>query len=54
MKVDGSLIVDDPADAGPAALRLERAGYAGGFSFVAPFAPDPGQWADVVAELASC
>ena len=33
MKVDGSLLVDDPADAGPAAQRLERAGYAGGFSF---------------------
>jgi probable F420-dependent oxidoreductase len=42
MKVDGSLIVDDPADAGPAALRLERAGYAGGFSFEGrhdPFLP---------------
>ena len=33
MKVDGSLLVDDPADAGPAAQRLETAGYAGGFSF---------------------
>ncbi len=33
MKVDGSLLVDDPADAGPAAQRLEKAGYAGGFSF---------------------
>ncbi|MEE2674926.1 MAG: LLM class F420-dependent oxidoreductase [Myxococcota bacterium] len=33
MKVDGSLLVDDPADAGPAAQRLEAAGYAGGFSF---------------------
>ena len=27
MKVDGSLLVDDPADAGPAAQRLEAAGY---------------------------
>lgn len=33
MKVDGSLLVDDPADAGPAARRLEDAGYAGGFTF---------------------
>ncbi len=33
MKVDGNLLVDDPADAGPAARRLEEAGYAGGFSF---------------------
>ncbi len=42
MKVDGSLLVDDPADAGPAARRLERAGYAGGFSFEGrhdPFLP---------------
>jgi probable F420-dependent oxidoreductase len=42
MKVDGSLLVDDPADAGPAALRLEQAGYAGGFSFEGrhdPFLP---------------
>jgi len=42
MKVDGSLLVDDPADAGPAARRLEQAGYAGGFSFEGrhdPFLP---------------
>ncbi|MGI9592131.1 MAG: LLM class F420-dependent oxidoreductase [Myxococcota bacterium] len=42
MKVDGSLLVDDPADAGPAARRLEEAGYAGGFSFEGrhdPFLP---------------
>ena len=42
MKVDGSLLVDDPADAGPAARRLEDAGYAGGFSFEGrhdPFLP---------------
>ena len=42
MKVDGSLLVDDPADAGPAARRLEAAGYAGGFSFEGrhdPFLP---------------
>ncbi len=42
MKVDGSLLVDDPGDAGPAARRLEEAGYAGGFSFEGrhdPFLP---------------
>jgi len=42
MKVDGSLLVDDPADAGPAARRLEAAGYDGGFSFEGrhdPFLP---------------
>ncbi len=42
MKVDGSLLVDDPADAGPAARKLEAAGYAGGFSFEGrhdPFLP---------------
>ena len=42
MKVDGSLLVDDPADAGPAAKRLEEAGYDGGFSFEGqhdPFLP---------------
>jgi len=42
MKVDGSLLVDDPADAGPLAARLEAAGYAGGFTFEGrhdPFLP---------------
>jgi len=42
MKVDGSLLVDDPADAGPAARKLEEAGYAGAFSFEGrhdPFLP---------------
>jgi alkanesulfonate monooxygenase SsuD/methylene tetrahydromethanopterin reductase-like flavin-dependent oxidoreductase (luciferase family) len=42
MKVDGSLLVNDPAEAGPAARRLEDAGYAGGFSFEGrhdPFLP---------------
>ena len=42
MKVDGPLLVDDPAAAGPAAKRLEAAGYAGGFSFEGrhdPFLP---------------
>ncbi|MDJ0787962.1 MAG: LLM class F420-dependent oxidoreductase [Myxococcota bacterium] len=42
MKVDGSILVDDPADAGPVAARLESAGYAGGFTFEGrhdPFLP---------------
>ena len=39
MKVDGSLMVQDPAEAGPAAKRLEDAGYAGGFSFEGPHDP---------------
>lgn len=42
MKVDGSLLVDDPADAGPLARRLEAAGHAGGFTFEGrhdPFLP---------------
>ena len=42
MKVDGSLLVDNPADAGPAARRLEEAGYDGAFSFEGqhdPFLP---------------
>jgi len=42
MKVDGSLLVEDPAEAGPAARRLEAAGYDGGFSFEGrhdPFLP---------------
>ena len=42
MKVDGSILVEDPADGGPAAARLEPAGYAGGFSFEGqhdPFLP---------------
>lgn len=42
MKVDGALLVSDPADAGPAARKLEQAGYDGGFSFEGqhdPFLP---------------
>jgi probable F420-dependent oxidoreductase len=42
MKVDGALLVDDPAEAGPLARRLEKAGYDGGFSFEGrhdPFLP---------------
>jgi probable F420-dependent oxidoreductase len=42
VKIDGSLLVEDPADAGPAARRLETAGYDGGFSFEGrhdPFLP---------------
>ena len=42
MKVDGALLVDDPADAGPLARRLETAGYDGAFSLEGrhdPFLP---------------
>jgi probable F420-dependent oxidoreductase len=42
MKVDGGVLVDDPAEAGPLARRLEVAGYDGGFSFEGrhdPFLP---------------
>jgi probable F420-dependent oxidoreductase len=42
MKVDGAILVEDPADGGPAAKRLEEVGYAGGFSFEGrhdPFLP---------------
>jgi len=42
LKIDGSLLVDDPADAGPLAAGLEAAGYTGGFSFEGrhdPFLP---------------
>jgi probable F420-dependent oxidoreductase len=42
MKVDGGMLVDDPAEAGPLARRLEEAGYDGGFSFEGrhdPFLP---------------
>jgi probable F420-dependent oxidoreductase len=42
VKVDGSLLVENPADAGPQARRLEAAGYDGGFSFEGrhdPFLP---------------
>lgn len=42
MKVDGSLLVENPADAGPAAQRLEELGYDGGFTFEGrhdPFLP---------------
>jgi len=33
VKIDGSLLVDDPADAGPLAARLETLGYSGGFTY---------------------
>ncbi len=33
MKIDGSIMVDDPRDAGTAAMRLEAEGYDGGFVF---------------------
>jgi probable F420-dependent oxidoreductase len=42
VKVDGGLLVADPAEAGPLARRLEAAGYAGAFSFEGrhdPFLP---------------
>ncbi len=42
MKVDGSLLVDDPTDAGPLARALEESGHAGGFTFEGrhdPFLP---------------
>jgi probable F420-dependent oxidoreductase len=42
MKVDGGMLVDDPAEAGPLARRLEQAGYDGGFTFEGrhdPFLP---------------
>lgn len=42
MKVDGSLLVDDPGDAGPLARSLEETGHAGGFTFEGrhdPFLP---------------
>jgi probable F420-dependent oxidoreductase len=42
MKIDAAIVVDDPLDAGPAAARLERRGYDGGFVFEGrhdPFLP---------------
>jgi probable F420-dependent oxidoreductase len=42
MKIDGAMLVDDPAEAGPLARRLEEAGYDAGFSFEGrhdPFLP---------------
>ena len=39
MKIDGSILVNDPADAGPAARQLEASGYHGGFSFEGPHDP---------------
>jgi len=42
VKVDGSLLVDDPGEAGALARSLEQAGYAGGFTFEGrhdPFLP---------------
>lgn len=42
MKIDGGMLVDDPAEAGPLARRLEDAGYDGAFTFEGrhdPFLP---------------
>ncbi len=39
MKFDGSLMVDSPAEAGPAARRLEEIGYDGAFTFEGPHDP---------------
>ncbi len=42
MKIDGAMLVDDPAEAGPLAARLEAAGYGGAFTFEGrhdPFLP---------------
>ncbi len=42
MKIDGALLVDNPADAGPLARTLESIGYHGGFTFEGrhdPFLP---------------
>jgi hypothetical protein len=40
MKVDGSIRVSNPADAGPAARRLEDLGCDGGFTFEGRHDPD--------------
>ena len=42
VKIDGAILVENPLDAGPAAKKLESAGYAGGFTFEGrhdPFLP---------------
>ncbi len=39
MKVDGALLLTDPAEAGPAARRLEELGYDGAFTFEGPHDP---------------
>ena len=39
MKLDGSILVDDPRDAGARAQALEAAGYDGGVTFEGPHAP---------------
>ncbi|NRA02429.1 MAG: LLM class F420-dependent oxidoreductase [Myxococcales bacterium] len=39
MKLDGSILVDDPRDAGARAQALEAAGYDGGFTFEGPHDP---------------
>jgi probable F420-dependent oxidoreductase len=39
MKVDSSIVVSNPSDAGPAARRLEAVGYDGGFTFEGPHDP---------------
>jgi probable F420-dependent oxidoreductase len=39
MKIDAAIFSGNPADAGPAAARLEQLGYAGGFTFEGPHDP---------------
>jgi probable F420-dependent oxidoreductase len=39
MKVDSSIVVSNPSEAGPAARRLEAVGYDGGFTFEGPHDP---------------
>ncbi len=39
MKIDGAMLVQNPADAAAAALRLEELGYHGGYTFEGPHDP---------------
>ncbi len=39
VKIDAGIFAGNPADAGPAAAKLEQLGYAGGFSFEGPHDP---------------
>jgi len=39
VKIDAAIFSGNPADAGPAAARLEELGYAGGFTFEGPHDP---------------
>ena len=39
MKIDAAIFSGNPADAGPAAAKLEALGYAGGFTFEGPHDP---------------